>query len=599
MIRKRVMLKPVKMLLLLVILAVTHHRALGTPAQPFEMSEEGKRLLQRVQGLDAQKDVEGLLGALEAAQKLPPRDPGRVIPKIIDALGRVDPKGLKNDKVVAALAPVAKEYHRAVGLLAKIGTEDARRVVADLAKTGPNKDIRHMAIAWLGRFKSPDMIRLLIQIASDKKEKPELRGAALRGLERSSLTGEQYRTLFRIAEDLSDPMLFPVLRLPARAKDPNAISPLIETIGKFSERIESQDPKVEVKAIKAFERGMWSLTEIAREVSKHVGYSIHLAAGDVSVSRGKKLEISYHRTHIIRHLEDRKRVLEFWSGWWHENREAVLHPEAKAREAPWMREKDPARRLYLQANALDDQRKFAEAGALYRKVINAYPGSSVAYQSQVFLSRIEAVQGKPAEAFKTLLAARLSDLKKAGTPPRTQAELEILHARVRVKVAEACADAGTIDGLETAKAQYEKLIADTPNSPLVPRARRRIKELTRQIPLELSRRKEREILTSIVKSLEKALNEKDVKAYLAWLAPSADVEKVRQQIEQAFKNPRFVLLLPITYVVDRVDFNDDMTEATVQAGVKTKTAGSAQRDKRRGKTFRFVKTPKGWKLKAR
>ena len=274
--------------------------------------------------------------------------------------------------------------------------------------------------------------------------------------------------------------------------------------------------------------------------------------------------------------------------------EAVLHPEPTKPQKPRVREKDSATRIYLRANALRRKRKLDEAAALYRKVVKEYPGTSPAYQSSLFLSRIQASQGEPEEAFKTLLAARLSDLKRAGTPPRTKAELEILHARVRVKVARACANAETIDGLELARAQYQKLIDDHPNSPLVPRAKKRIEELDRQIPLERSRQKERKVLVALVKRIEKALNEKDVEAWLALHAPSTNLEKKRQEFEEGIKNPEVLAMLPIAYEVDRVQFSDDMKYAEVSAGVRI--AGAKERSKRHGETFYFVKTAAGWRL---
>ena len=596
------MKKLVAVLPLLVVIAALAGIVHATPPSLPEMTAEQKQVLAEIERLEANKDLTGLLGlrkTFEEKKKIGGMENIRwaqLRSRLMEAFAAQDVDRLRQADLIAFVREDAgRGGFYAMRLLAKIGTDEAVDLIIDVARMNPELgreiiETRGSAFFILIDVHKPRATAAVLGVVLDRKEHQDIRSRALRSLERATLSEDEYRQLYALSDDRNDPLARTVLGHAGA----NAIGPLIEVITRMSRRMMTNDREEETHAVRAFEDALRSLEFAARTVEKRVGCTFVLAR-EVRVLRGNVEVISYDRAYILRNDKERERVVDFWTTWWRENREAVLHPEAPRPEDPWMREKDPARRTYLHANALWDKRQLDEAAALYRQVIDQYPGTSPAHQSAVFLSRIHAVQGKPEEAFKTLLAARLADLQATGTPPRTKDELEILHAQVRVQVARACADdAHTVEGLRLARAQYEKLIEESPNSPLVSGARNQVQELDRRIPLELARQKEREVLLSLVKQIEKAINEKDVEAYLALHAPSPDLGKKREEFEQAIKDPEFLVKLPMAYEVDRIQFSDDLKYALVDAGVRI--AGAKERAEGLGKTFQFVKTPEGWRL---
>jgi len=318
--------------LLIVLTLVSTVRAADMPPPK---SEETERLLALVRELDARKDTEGLLLALQAAQGLPRRDQGVVIYRIIAALRKADIEKLKSEASVDALGrEVEKGFAGAVGLLARIGTERARRIIASAARSNPNQQVRHYALGCLGT--DPESIEILLKTAAELREKQnqDCRCVALQRLEQLPLEEEQYRLLLEAYIGApEDSLAEPVLILPGRKRDPVAIGPLLGALGKLSSRMEEMEGKKDTQdaakekkeketILKCYGRGMASLHAVLDYASKSVGYQI-VFGEHVSVAKGGKEVMSYIPRAAEKDPAERRRVLVFWTVWLAENKQRL------------------------------------------------------------------------------------------------------------------------------------------------------------------------------------------------------------------------------------------------------------------------------------
>jgi|GEM_PF-5953568 len=534
--------------------------------------------------LRAKKDVEGLIIALEGIGKIPgprPRRLEEIKRKVIGTLGAL--------KSPEAIDPLIKEAergsHSAIRALGEIGDERALDALIRVVRSGPDK---RAAIGSAARIGGPKAREVLMEVFCDRKETRDVRLKALQTEGKEHLLSEEAdcRKLLRMAADLNDPPATAVLREPPRAGDPHIIGPLIETVSRLSDLIDTVEDKPEKKGdgnpktrvTKAFLTGLMSLEYLARKFSEHVGYSVILGC-DVCVQEKGKERIRYNYTQLAEDREKRNRVTAFWAEWWNANKAKLLECPGGGEPA--------ARAARFKAGRL----KLAEAERAFEDVVRRYGGTTAASMSLMHLASVKARLGKFEEACATYVQYRIHDFKAGRRSVPGGAELDRIRAQAIDKTAQACMSRRPrVTALKDAMTLYEKLLKEYPDSPLVPGTKKHLQRLKGEILRESPREPARKAIAAVIKALEKALQNKDADAVIAQLAQPAKADKVRTQLDAFFKGPEYE---PVTYSIRTIDFNAELTKATVKAEViRVRTP-----EKKGGtESFRFIKTDKGWKL---
>ena len=196
--------------------------------------------------LRAKKDVEGLIIALEGIGKIQgprPRRLEEIKRKVIGTLGAL--------KSPEAIDPLIKETergsHSAIRALGEIGDERALDILILVARVSPDESTRRTAIVAVARIGGPKAREVLMEAFCDRKETRDVRLKALQteGKEHMLSNEADCRTLLRMAADLNDPPATAVLREPPRAGDPHIIGPLIESVSRLSDLIDTVEDKPE------------------------------------------------------------------------------------------------------------------------------------------------------------------------------------------------------------------------------------------------------------------------------------------------------------------------------------------------------------------
>lgn len=324
--------------IMVLLAAISGGIAFATPPAFPEMTAEEKKLDALVTQLCEKDDAGGLLLALQAAENMHGFHKGKIGTKAIRKLGQ-----LKHAEAVAPLRRWAKKGNiEALTALAQIGGEEAVDGLIHAARFGQGKIVRRRAIALLGAADDPRVVAVLLGILSDTDEPQDLRLTALRSLTKRKIDQPRARKILALAANPDDPLASAVLREMGRQKDPAVLSPLIETLSAYLDRIDkpqviatgneektTKEKAAKEKAAELFEVGLSALEKVARAVSKGTEHSVILRS-EVSVSKGKVERFRYKRAEVRGNQAERKRVLTLWEDWWKENKPSVLAPAPEA-----------------------------------------------------------------------------------------------------------------------------------------------------------------------------------------------------------------------------------------------------------------------------
>lgn len=621
----------------------------ATPPQPPPRSEEAERLVALIPELEKKGDAEGLIQALKAAQALPRQDQGYVDWQILRALQKMDPAKIRRDEVVDLLrAEVAKGFGGALPLLAVIGTDRARAAVMDAARAHEDPDARRFALTCLARFKHPESTALLIDIACNVKETPELRYAGLGALQGIDLSEEQYRRVMKIAVDepggnVANAALEVAIRMgPAESSGvfggsisdggkPAAMGPLLEMLSTLLDRLEKlekpagdADARLAGDVSKTTRHAFSVLHGCMPRLAERAGYRVQFSSR-LRVLKGDVEVTGYEQRTYFDDPAERRRVAEFWRTWWREHKDEVLReptipradrpktppgppgltiatglsaaPQpspkseektARDRERP---PKEPAEVAYEEANKLKLAGKLAEAEKALRKVHDDYPGTHGAAYAMDNLWHTQALLGKTEEAFRTYVQFRQEDLAAAHEAVPTEGPaLRQIQARARYEVAKVCRHAGDLAVVKKAVEQYVRLIEDYPEWALVDQARAELKELREGIIQWEIREKARAEIAVVMDKLNECREKKDREGFLALLSPMAREKHGAEYAKALLEDARFA---GCRFRMGRVDFGKDNLSAWVEAEVIAPEPAEGRPTK---VGFDLVRTPDGWKL---
>jgi hypothetical protein len=298
------------------------------------MTEKEHALMKKVEELDAKRDVAGLLDALKSARELNPPYHGIYTTCILVALGHVEAPALDRPDVISTMQTQAKAgYSEAVKVLAKVGSDAAFRAILSVAQ---NRDVfwstRAAAFSCLGSLGGDDAVTLILETLCNIKEGREVRLAASDAFwHRATLSEIQYRKLLSWAgENSDDPAALSVFTHAGDKRDNTAATPLLEALNQLQVRLDAlEKDKTQAKSIEAallcYRTGLSSLMMLVRPVANSRGFQFGFQQPLV-VSKDGKPVISYDRQQAVTDPIERKRVLDFWTKWWQENKTADIPP---------------------------------------------------------------------------------------------------------------------------------------------------------------------------------------------------------------------------------------------------------------------------------
>jgi len=248
---------------------------------------------------------------------------------------------------------------------------------------------------------------------------------------------------------------------------------------------------------------------------------------------------------------------------------------------------DAAREAYDAAYALERQGKYAEAATAYKNVVDRYATDATTLTALGQLAGVQAAQGKTEEAFQSYVRYIESNLTAANTPPAKRPGAQAIQAQARWRVARALLGSRCADRYALAKAQYEKLINDSPGVPLAKKAEEKVTKLNAVLAQRAALTEQKTAILAVIKAYENAMKAKKTPAAIALLAAAPQDDTLSGKLRAYFNSARY---RQYGYTIKRIRFNPDTSKAAVIAEAVTPNQKPGH------KLFRLIRTALGWRL---